>query len=412
MSQKNCKIIDRCQISKKKDLKRILSLGYLPPVNNYRSVNFKLNDEIFFPTELMLSKSSKLVQLEAIVNKEIIFPKTYPYTSSTTKILRENFKELYFECTKLFSIKKNDLVVDIGSNDGNLLSNFKNNHRVLGVTPELIGKIAIKRGINTLISYFDDKTTSAILKKYGKAKIITATNVFAHIDNLDNLMKNIIKILDKDGIFISESHYLVSLIQTVQYDTIYHEHMRYYSLSSLNYLFKKYKLKIIHAKKIPTHGGSIRVYVAKNHSHKTSKSVNKILEYEKRFLTTKTFSEFKNKVVYSKIQLYRLIEKLKSNNKKIFGVGAPSRASTLINYVGLNSDIIDCVLEIKGSYKIGKYMPGTKIPIVNENFIKKNKPDFLLLLSWHISKSLIKVFKKKGFKGKFIIPLPKPRIIR
>ena len=109
------------------------------------------------------------------------------------------------------------------------------------------------------------------------------------------------------------------------------------------------------------------------------------------------------KVVYSKIQLYKLIEKLKSKKKIIFGVGAPSRASTLINYVGLNKDIIDCVLEIKGSYKIGKYMPGTKINIINENFIKKNKPDFLLLLSWHISKSLIKVFRKKGFRGKFII---------
>ena len=411
MSKKNCKIIDRCQVSKKKDLKKILSLGFLPAVNNYHSINSKLKEEIFFPAELMLSKSSKLVQLEAIVNKEIIFPKSYPYTSSTTKILRDNFKELYLECTKLFSIKKNDLVIDIGSNDGNLLSNFKNKHRVLGVTPELIGKIAINKGINTLLRYFDDVTASTILKKYGKAKIITATNVFAHIDNLDALMKNIIKILDKDGIFISESHYLVSLIQTVQYDTIYHEHMRYYSLSSLNYLFKKYKLIIIHAKKIQTHGGSIRVYVTKNRNYKVNKSVNRILKYEKKFLNTKTFDDFRNKVVYSKIQLYRLIEKLKSKNKKIFGVGAPSRASTLINYVGLNSDIIECILEIKGSYKIGKYMPGTKIPIVNENFIKKKKPDFLLLLSWHISKSLIKVFRKKGYKGKFIIPLPKPRIV-
>ena len=411
MSQKNCKIIDRCQISKKKDLRKILSLGYLPPVNNYHPINFKLKEEIFFPTELMLSKTSKLVQLETIVNKEIIFPKTYPYTSSTTKILRENFKELYFECTNLFSIKKDDLVVDIGSNDGNLLSNFKNKHRVLGVTPELIGKIAIKRGINTLISYFDNATSSTILKKYGKAKIITATNVFAHIDNLDNLMKNIIKILDKDGIFISESHYLVSLIQTVQYDTIYHEHMRYYSLSSLNYLFKKYNLKIIYAKKIPTHGGSIRVYVAKNHNRKTDKSVSKILRQEKKFLTTKNFNNFKNNVIESKVNLYNLLKKIRLNQKVIFGVGAPSRASTLVNYVGLNEDILKYILEIEGSYKIGKYMPGTNIPIISEKYLKKLKPDYLLILSWHISKQLIKKLRKKGFKGKFIIPLPKPKIV-
>ena len=118
------------------------------------------------------------------------------------------------------------MIVDVGSNDGNLLSNFQKNHRVLGVTPEKIGKIAIKRGIPTLLKYFDKSATKIILKKYGKAKIVTATNVFAHIENVDQLMKNLIKILDKNGVFISESHYLVSLIQTNQYDTIYHEHSK------------------------------------------------------------------------------------------------------------------------------------------------------------------------------------------
>ena len=142
------KTIDRCQISKKKDLKKIISLGYLPPVNNYIRINSIRNEETFFPTELMFSKSSKLVQLSAIVNKEIIFPREYPYTSSTTKILRENFKNLYQETVKIINLKKDDLVIDIGSNDGNLLSNFKNKHKVLGITPELIGKLAIKRSSN------------------------------------------------------------------------------------------------------------------------------------------------------------------------------------------------------------------------------------------------------------------------
>ena len=219
----------------------------------------------------MYSKSSKLVQLKTIVDKEVIFPKSYPYTSSTTKILRENFKDLYQECTKITNLKKDELVIDIGSNDGNLLSNFVSNHRVLGVTPENIGKIAIKRGIDTILNYFDKKTSNLILRKYGKAKLITATNVFAHIDDVNSMMKNILKILDNDGCFVTESHYLVSLIKTVQYDTIYHEHMRYYSLMSLKYLFEKYNLKIFHAKKIPTHGGSIRVYVSKNKKLKRQK---------------------------------------------------------------------------------------------------------------------------------------------
>lgn len=409
---KRSKTINRCQISKKKDLTKILSLGYLPPVNNYYPINNAQNEEVFFLTDLVYSKSSKLVQLKTIVDKEIIFPKSYPYTSSTTKILRENFKELYKECKKIVDLKKDDLIVDIGSNDGNLLNNFKKNHRVLGVTPENIGKIAIKKGINTLLRYFDNKTANIILRKFGKAKLITATNVFAHIDDVNAVMKNIIKILDKGGVFVSESHYLVSLIQTNQYDTIYHEHMRYYSLMSLDYLFKKYNLKIFHAKKIPTHGGSIRVYVSKNNNFKVSENYKKIIKFEKKYLNKKTFQNFSDKVVSSKIDLYSILKKIKLKKKKIFGVGAPSRAATLINYVGLNEDIIDCILEITGSHKIGKYMPGTNIPIVNEKECFKKKPEYLLLLSWHISKSLIKIFRKKGFKGKFIIPLPTPHIVK
>ena len=195
------KTIDRCQISKKKDLKCILSLGYLPPVNDYQPIKSKKKETLFFPAELMFSKSSKLVQLSTIVNKEIIFPKEYPYTSSTTKILRENFKNLYLESSKLLDLNKNDLIVDIGSNDGNLLSNFINNHRVLGITPELIGKIAIKKGINTVLKYFDNSTTNYVLKKYGQARLITATNVFAHIDNIDSVMKNINRLLKKKWSF-------------------------------------------------------------------------------------------------------------------------------------------------------------------------------------------------------------------
>lgn len=403
--------INKCQLSGKKDLKKVLSLGFLPAVNNYFSSHSRKKEEFFFPAEIFYSKSSKLMQLGTIVDKDVIFPKDYPYTSSTTKILRENFKELYFECKKMLRLKKKDLIIDIGSNDGNLLSNFKKDHRVLGVTPEKIGKIAIKKGIRTILKYFDTPTSNLILRKYGKAKLITATNVFAHIDKVNKLMRNINKILDKDGVFVTESHYLVSLIKTLQYDTIYHEHMRYYSLTSLNYLFKKYNFKIFHAKEIPTHGGSIRVYVSKSEKFKPSSSVKKILLKEKRYLNWKTFKKFEIKVKTSRIKLHSLIKKLKDKNKNIYGVGAPSRAATLINYVGLNEELIDCILEIKGSYKIGKYMPGTNIPIVDEKIIKTSQPNYLLLLSWHISKTLIKNFRKLGFKGKFILPLPNPKIV-
>ena len=200
---KKSKTINRCQISGVQDLKTILSLGYLPPVNKLNKINSSLHEDVFYPAELMFSPSSKLLQLSTIVDKKILFPKEYPYTSSTTKVLRENFKELYEECRKIISISSKDLIIDVGSNDGNLLNNFKNHHKVLGITPEKIGKTAIKKGINTLIKYFDKDTTNLVLKKFGRAKIVTATNVFAHIDDINSLMNNLLRVLINDGIFIS-----------------------------------------------------------------------------------------------------------------------------------------------------------------------------------------------------------------
>ena len=410
MINRSSKPVKRCQISNSAKLKSIIFLGYLPPVNTLRKINSISVEEKSFPAELLYCDKSKLAQLGCIVNKEILFPYSYPYTSSTTKILRENFADLYKDINKIIFLNNKDLIIDIGSNDGNLLENFKNNHRVLGITPEKIGRVAIKKGIPTIIDYFNKKSSFKIIKKYGKAKIITATNVFAHMDNINIILKSIIKTLTDDGIFITESHYLLPLIKDLQYDTIYHEHMRYYSLQSLNYLFKKNNMEIIETKEIATHGGSIRVYAAKKGYYKISKNVKTQLNKEKKFLNKKKFTEFRNKVIMSKLKLYNLIYKIKNRGKKIYGIGAPSRATTLINYTGLTHDLIDCVLEVDGSYKIGHYIPGTKIPILSEKLLLKNKPDYLILFSWHISKELKLNLRNKGFDGKFIIPLPEPKI--
>ena len=405
------KIIDRCQFSKKKDLVKILSLGFLPGVNQMHRIGSKNNYENFFPTNLVYSPSSKLFQIDNIVDKKILFPKSYPYTSSTTKILKENFKDLFEETNNLLKLKKNDLVVDIGSNDGNLLEKFKN-CKVLGITPEKIGLLAVRKGIPTIIDYFTSKVSNKILKKYGEARVVTATNVFAHIDNIDQLLRNILKILKKDGIFITESHYFLSLVETLQYDTIYHEHLRYYTVSSLKKIFNKYGLKIINVKKIPTHGGSIRVYACrKNTEYKIHRNVNAYIKKERKKLLFTKLIKFKNAIMQSRIDLLSKLQKLKKKNKKIFAIGAPSRATTLANFVGLNESIIDCICEIKGSHKIGFYLPGTRIPIVSEENIFKKKPDYLIFFSWHIYKELIKNLKRKGYKGKYIVPLPKIMVL-
>ena len=227
---------------------------------------------------------------------------------------------------------------------------------------------------------------------------------------MKNLISNIKKCLKNDGIFISESHYLTKVISEMQYDTIYHEHMRYYSLFSLKKLLQKNNLFIFHAKEIPTHGGSIRVYASSNRNIPKTKNFIKILSKEKKILNNKSLNNFQKKVLKSKLDLITIINLVKKNNHKIYGVGAPSRASTLISYTGLDENMVEAILEINGSSKIGKYMPGTNIPVISEDNINYKNLKYLIIFSWHIKSDLKKIFRKKGFKGKFIIPLPNCKI--
>jgi len=405
-------LVDHCQISGSKDLKSILFIGFLPPVNTMEPIGSRPSEQPAYPAELLYCPESYLVQLGLIVDPAVLFPPHYAYTSGTTKILRENFAELYQEVMKLYPITIEDLVVDIGSNDGTLLQNFHTaGHRICGVEPTNAYKLAVEKGIPSINEFFDGKASAQVVEKYGKAKIVTAANVFAHIENVHEIVSSILVMLDDDGIFISESHYLLPLIETLQYDTIYHEHLRYYSLKSLQYLFELHGLEIIHARPIPTHGGSIRVYTARKGQRPVQESVTRILAEEEVKLTWDAFMDFRKRVSQSKLDLMAMLQEIRSKNEKVYGIGAPSRASTLVNYVGLDDSIIDCVLEIKGSYKIGKYMPGTLIPVLEESKLVEDQPEYAILFSWHIADELIPKLKEKGYRGKFIVPLPTPRIL-
>jgi hypothetical protein len=405
-------LVERCQVSGSTDLRSILFIGFLPPVNTMAPIGTRPNEQPAYPAELLYCAESKLVQLGLIVDPAVLFPPHYAYTSGTTKILRENFAELYDEVMRLYPISGDALAVDVGSNDGTLLSNFqKGGHRTCGVEPTDTHKIARERGISTVNAFFGPAAAAQVVREHGLAKILTATNVFAHIENVHEIVESILTMLDHDGIFISESHYLVPLIETLQYDTIYHEHLRYYALQSLKYLLEMHGLEIVHAKRIPTHGGSIRVYAARQGQRPVQSSVAEILAMEDRVLTWDAFMDFRRRVSQSKLDLMAMLQEIRGKGGRVFGVGAPSRASTLVNYVGLDDSIIDCVLEIKGSYKIGKLMPGTLIPVLEESKLFTDQPDYALLFSWHIADELIPKLKEKGYRGKFIVPLPIPRIV-
>ena len=407
-------VIDRCQVCNHPELESILFLGYLPPVNQMREIGAKPQEQPAYPAEMLYCLNCQLVQIGLAVDPNILFAPDYPYTSGTTKILRDNFAQLYEEVRTIVDLDADDLIVDIGSNDGTLLSNFHNGgHRVLGIEPTLQSQLANERGIKTMMAFFNSESATKASQENGKAKVITAANVFAHIENIHDIVDSIMLLLDEDGMFISESHYLMSLLETVQYDTIYHEHLRYYSLHSLQFLLNMHGLEVFHARRIPTHGGSIRVYAARPGTYEIRPSVQQILDEELAVgHDIHMFDDFKARVRRSKLELYALLRDIKAQGGRVYGIGAPSRASTLINYVGLDDGIIDCVLEVKGSYKTGKYMPGTLIPVLDEAKMFEDQPEYALLFSWHIAEELMPKLTAKGFQGDYIIPLPEPRIVR
>jgi hypothetical protein len=387
--------------------------GYLPPVNQLRAIDAPLAEQPAYPARVLHCQSCQLVQLALVVDPRILFPPDYPYTSRTTKILRDNFAELYTEATSLVPLDASTLVVDVGSNDGTLLSNFvRGGHPVCGIEPTERAHEANAAGVRTEMAFFDEKVAARVVAAHGKARAVTATNVFAHIDNAQHVVKTISEMLDERGVFISESHYLHSLLETLQYDTIYHEHLRYYSLEALQYLLRSGGFEVFHARRIPTHGGSIRVYAARKGAYPVQPSVAAMLEHERKVPLAEQFRNFRERMVRSKLELYRLLADLRGRGKRVVGIGAPSRASTLITYVGLDEGILDAVLEVPGSHKVGKYMPGTLIPVLEEGYLLERKPDVALLLSWHIADELIPKLRAKGFAGEFIVPLPEPRLVR
>jgi hypothetical protein len=405
--------IECCQACGYDALHEVLSLGYMPPVNQMISIGQAPRQQPWFPTNLLHCPNCDLVQLGLAVDPVIIFPPEYPYTSGTTRLLRDNFAELQREAASTLGLGKNDLVVDIGSNDGTLLSNFKAaGNRVLGIEPTDVGDIANSRGIPTIKRYFGMETAHEIKRDYGAARVVTAANCFAHIEDVHAIVDGIVEMLTADGVFISESHYLIGLIDTLQYDTVYHEHLRYYSVTSLKELLEMHGLEVFHARPIPSHGGSIRVYAARRGTHAVQDSVAHMLAAEPRGnALLKRLADFKRDVMLSKLRLLSMLRELKEKGARIAGISAPSRASTLVNYVGLDQGIIDYVCEIAGSLKIGKYMPGTQIPVVDEAKLFADQPDAALIFSWHIADELAPKLKAKGFRGKLVTPLPVPRFL-
>lgn len=405
----------RCRICHSKSLTKFLDLGFTPPADDFLSSERIGEPEAHYPLEVFICNNCSLVQIGYVVPPQILFQKDYPYEASITKTGMKHFHSLAREACSRFGLSSDDLVVDIGSNVGILLQGFKNQGvEVLGIEPAgNICEIALKNGIETINDFFSEELALKIVKERKKIKTVTGTNVVAHIDDHHSLVRALDILLDGEGIFIMEAPYLVYLIENLEYDTIYHEHLSYLSVKPMSILFRKFGMEIFDVGKVSIHGGSLRYFVARENTYSISNNVNKFLELEKekKIYEIDTLNNFAKAVQRNREELSWMLKSLKHEGKRIAGVSAPAKGMTLLNYCRIGPEILDFVTE-KSTLKIGKYTPGTHIPIVPDSELIEQMPDYALLLAWNFADEImknLKEYKKKG--GKFIIPIPKPHII-
>jgi len=404
-----------CRMCNSLDLYKFLDLGFTPPADQFKRPIQLLEQEIYYPLEACLCEECGLIQLNHVVSPEVLYRNDYPYESSTTKTGHKHWASFAKTVTDKFQLNNDDLVVDIGSNVGVLLDEFKKlGSRVNGVDPAAnIVMLAKERGIDTVCDFFNQMAVEKISSQKGKASVITGTNVFAHIDDLHELMKNVLSLLKDDGVFIFEAPYLVNLIKHLEYDTIYHEHLSYLSVKPLVKFFDKFEMEIFDIEQVDIHGGSFRVYVGKKNQHDVSPVVQQLLDEEDeiKLYSKETLDEFAIRVADNRKELTWLLHSLKNDGKSIVAVSAPAKGMTLLNYCKLGTNILDVVTE-KSKLKIGRVTPGTHIPVVPDSYLLDNQPDYALLLAWNFADEImnnLSEYRKRG--GKFIIPIPSPKIV-
>jgi len=404
-----------CRLCSNRSFELVLDLGNQPPSNSFLTKNQLKNKERKFPLRLYICKKCHHLQLLDVVDKKHLFS-NYHYFTSANKPIIEHFKKYADHVyDKILEKKENPFVVEIGSNDGTLLKQLKKYKiNVLGIEPaKNLAEISRKSGIKTENKFFNLNLAKKIAKKEN-ADLVIANNVLGHVDDLHQFIIGIKKLLKNDGIFVFEVPHALNLIEKLEFDTIYHEHISYFSLIPLSSWLKKYDFEIFNLEKQKVHGGTIRVYVSKKNNFQKNRSVENMKVIEKEYGITKinTYKNFSKKIYNLKKILKKKIMILKNSEKIIFGYGASAKGNVLLNFCEIDNKILDFITDTT-KIKHGKFTPGTKIKIIDpKNRPNKNSKMVALLLAWNYKTAIIKNEKKflKG-GGKFLIPIPTPRIV-
>jgi SAM-dependent methyltransferase len=405
--------ISTCRSCSSKDLATFLSLGEMPLADALLKKEDLKKAESRYPLDVAFCGSCSLVQILETVPPEVLFCRDYPYYSSFSDNLLEHSKQNVHSLITSRNLHAGSLVVELASNDGYLLQYFAEQKiPVLGIDPaEGPARAAIKKGIPTLCSFFGRDLALQLRKEGEQADVILANNVLAHVADLNGFVEGISILLKEDGVAVIEAPYVKDLIDHCEFDTIYHEHLCYFSVTSLTALFRRHGLSLNHVEHYPIHGGSLRLFVGTREEVTTS-----VLDYLKKesdqeLAQLSYYTNFAAKVAAIKDALLTMLQGMKTRGKRIAAYGAAAKGSILLNYVGIGTDLIDFVVD-RNVHKQGRFMPGMRIPIYEPARILREMPDYVLLLPWNFKDEILSQqdeYRRKG--GRFIIPIPFPEIV-
>jgi 2-polyprenyl-3-methyl-5-hydroxy-6-metoxy-1,4-benzoquinol methylase len=369
----------------------LLNLGHSPIANNLLRTPINDNQNKYFPLHAMTCENCSLVQLSESLSREDLFNPDYVYYSSTSTSWLKHSKQYAQKMTSMLTLNHKDLVLEVASNDGYLLQFFQEiGISVIGIEPASgVAQSAIEKGIPTIIDFFGTSLAWG-LSSSQKPKLIVGNNVLAHVPNLHDFLAGISILISDEGVITFEFPHLLNLLKYTQFDTIYHEHYSYLSITALIPLLRQHNLKIFDVERLSSHGGSIRIFLAKQDSKwKVSQNVQKVLNQEAQFdpRNEKIYKPLQTKVNKIKSDLLKELNKNKENGMRIAAYGAAAKGTTLLNYCGIKSDIIEYVVDLNPN-KQGRFIPGSLIPIVEPKMLNSERPDILLVIPWNLSKEI------------------------
>jgi 2-polyprenyl-3-methyl-5-hydroxy-6-metoxy-1,4-benzoquinol methylase len=391
-----------------------VDLGMQPLCESYVRADQINKMECFFPLHTYVCENCFLVQLEEYVDPREIFSE-YAYFSSYSDAWLKHAEHYVEMITKRLGLTEKSLVLEVASNDGYLLQYFvKKEIPVLGIEPAAnVAEVAIKKGIKTLVAFFDLNTARELADEQRYADLLIGNNVLAQVPDLNAFVESTKIILKPSGVITMEFPHLMKLIDGNQFDTIYHEHFSYFSFISVEKIFAAHGLTIYDVEELPTHGGSLRIYA--RHVEDESKPVTSFvaklreLEISEGFVDLQKYFSFAEKVKETKRNFLNFLIKLKQNGQSIVGYGAPGKGNTLLNYCGIRTDFLDYTVD-RNPYKQGKFLPGTHVPILHPNKIKETRPDYVLILPWNIKEEIMNQLSySRDWGGRFIVPIPRVR---